>query len=195
MTVGEAPSKDALRAKLVKLLNKYHGQDSADDARAQKIRDLVNTVPECASRACYPAHLTGSAWIVNASGSRVLLMHHVKLARWLQLGGHADGNLDLQGVAWNEAREESGLLSVRPLMNEVFDVDIHTIPPREVEPEHLHYDIRFVFFADEQEPLEKNREAHALAWVSLDQLEEYTHEPSVLRMREKWQTVPGKPVS
>ena len=37
-------------------------------------------------------HVTGSAWLVNRAGTHVLLTHHRKLGRWLQLGGHAYAN-------------------------------------------------------------------------------------------------------
>src|ERR1700741_1285851 len=40
-------------------------------------------------------HFTASSWLVDRSGERVLLTHHRKLARWLQLGGHADGDREL----------------------------------------------------------------------------------------------------
>ncbi|GIS47576.1 MAG: hypothetical protein Ct9H90mP20_2460 [Candidatus Neomarinimicrobiota bacterium] len=35
------------------------------------------------------------------------MTHHYQLNKWLQLGGHADGNENLLDVATNEAIEES----------------------------------------------------------------------------------------
>src|SRR5688572_26513021 len=71
---------------------------------------------DCCERTLVSGHCTGSAWLVSADGERVLLTHHRKLQRWLQLGGHADGDTDLAAVALREAQEESGLagLSVEP---------------------------------------------------------------------------------
>ena len=94
-------------------------------------------------RACFDdGHITGSAWVVDPAGSRLLLTHHRKLGKWLQLGGHSDGEPDTLAVALREAREESGL-RVRPISNAVLDIDIHTIPALKGEPAHLHYDVRF----------------------------------------------------
>ena len=76
-------------------------------------------------------------------GDRVLLAHHRELKRWLQPGGHSDGDPDTLPVALREAREESGL-DVRALDNAVFDIDVHGIPARGGEPAHLYFDVRFV---------------------------------------------------
>ena len=60
--------------------------------------------PDCYERTSPTGHFTGSAWLVSGDGQRVLLTHHRKLDRWLQLGGHADGSGDLAEVALREAR-------------------------------------------------------------------------------------------
>ena len=173
------------RQELLRVLEAYSGLDESDAQQARNIADLVRSEPGCAERSCYPAHLTGSVWLANRRHDKVLLLHHAKLGMWLQPGGHADGDLRLAQVALREAREESGLSSVALLAADVFDVDIHRIPARASEPEHYHYDIRFLAVADEAEVLVPNNESRALAWIPLDQLERYTTEWSVLRMREK----------
>jgi 8-oxo-dGTP pyrophosphatase MutT (NUDIX family) len=131
-------------------------------------------------------HFTGSAWLVSADGERVLLTHHRKLGRWLQLGGHADGDTDLSRVALREAEEESGLsgLSVeaRP-----FDLDRHRIPARGHEPEHWHYDVRYVVRAGANEAFEVSEESHALAWRSIREIaEDSSSDESLRRMAGKW---------
>ncbi|HET6554159.1 MAG TPA: NUDIX hydrolase [Dyella sp.] len=132
------------------------------------------------------AHFTGSAWLVSADGWRVLLTHHRKLERWLQLGGHADGDTDLARVALREAEEESGLdgLSVDP---EPFDLDRHRIPARGIEPEHWHYDVRYVVRAGANEDFRVSDESHALAWRSIREIAEDTQsDESLRRMAWKW---------
>src|SRR5438445_11675292 len=108
--------------------------------------DFVRMQADAAERSLAIGHLTGSAWLVSADGARVLLTHHRKLDRWLQLGGHADGNTNLAHVALREAEEESGLrgLVVEP---EIFDLDRHEIPARGAEAAHWHYDVRHVVHA------------------------------------------------
>ncbi|HTV83973.1 MAG TPA: NUDIX hydrolase [Dyella sp.] len=131
-------------------------------------------------------HFTGSAWLVDASGERVLLTHHRKLQRWLQLGGHADGESDLAAVALREAGEESGLRGLR-VEPEIFDVDRHWIPERKHEPGHWHYDVRYVVRAGDSEDFVVSDESLELAWVSIDKL---AHAPdtdeSLRRMARKW---------
>ena len=131
-------------------------------------------------------HFTGSAWLVSADGERVLLTHHRKLGRWLQLGGHADGDMDLSRVALREAEEESGLtgLTVEPLP---FDLDRHRIPARGGEPEHWHYDVRYVVRAGANEAFEVSEESHALAWRSIREIaEDASSDESLRRMARKW---------
>ncbi len=108
-------------------------------------------------------HFTGSAFVVSRDRVRVLLTHHRKLDRWLQLGGHADGDRDLGAVALREAQEESGLTGLR-LEPELFDIDVHEIPARGDEPAHLHFDARFVVQAELDEDFTVSDESHELAW-------------------------------
>jgi 8-oxo-dGTP pyrophosphatase MutT (NUDIX family) len=130
-----------------------------------------------------PGHITGSAWIVDSSKQFVLLTHHAKLNKWLQPGGHADGEEDVFNVALREAMEETGIKQFRNLGSGIFDIDIHTIPQRKEFPEHLHYDIRFLLEADKDEELLITEESHALAWISLTEVPALTQEnASITRM-------------
>src|SRR5688572_18920037 len=145
--------------------------------------------PDCLLRSCAPGHFTGSAWVVDAGRSRTLLTHHRKLDKWLQLGGHADGEADLLAVALREAQEESGLKAVRAVSAEIFDIDRHLIPARKDEPEHWHYDVRFLIEADPAEPLVVTSESKELAWVELAEVVRLNPEESMVRMVRKTTTV------
>jgi 8-oxo-dGTP pyrophosphatase MutT (NUDIX family) len=131
-------------------------------------------------------HFTASAWLVDASAQRLLMTHHRKLDRWLQLGGHADGDRDLAAVALREAEEESGLsgLVVDP---EIFDLDRHWIPERGEVPGHWHYDVRYVVRVTGSEDFAVSDESHALAWRDIDALPvEPGIDASIVRMAQKW---------
>lgn len=149
------------------------------------IIEFVKSYPNCFDRSLLIGHITGSAFIINKGKNKTLLTHHHKLEKWLQLGGHSDGDPDTVNVALREAEEESGLKKIIPLSSEIFDVDVHEIPARKDEPAHFHYDIRFLFEADDSEPLVISSESKDLAWIPLDRIEEYTREESVLRMVRK----------
>ncbi|MDR1010766.1 MAG: NUDIX domain-containing protein, partial [Opitutaceae bacterium] len=103
------------REAVLKML-RAHAAKNLDAREASMAADMIRFVGEhedCAERSLLIGHLTGSAWIVDAERRRVLLTHHRKLDKWLQPGGHADGELDLASVAMREAREESGLTKLR----------------------------------------------------------------------------------
>ena len=147
---------------------------------------FLDSSPEVFRREHAPGHFTGSAWLVSGDGGRVLLTHHRKLGRWLQLGGHADGDRDLARVALREAREESGLgdLVVEPA---IFDLDRHWIPEHKGVAAHWHYDVRFVVYADGDEAYTVSEESHDLAWRRIAELAvEAGTDPSVQRMARKW---------
>lgn len=114
-------------------------------------------------RSCLRGHLTGSAAIFDPSRGACLVMHHVKLDRWLQPGGHADGEGDLQAVALREAEEETGLEGLQ-VVAPAIDLDIHRIPERPGEPEHLHLDVRFLVLCPAGAQPKGNHESHALSW-------------------------------
>lgn len=131
-------------------------------------------------------HFTGSAWLVDAAGQRVLLTHHRKLGRWLQLGGHADGDADLAAVALREAEEESGLAGL-VVEQAIFDLDRHAIPARGDEPEHWHYDVRFVVRTTGSEAFAVGDESLDLAWKSIVEIAaDPAADESLRRMAAKW---------
>jgi len=141
-------------------------------------------------RALAPGHITASAWILDPDRLRAVLLHHRKLDRWLQLGGHLDGDPDVRRSALREAREESGLRTLRFIDEAIYDIDVHRIPARGTEPEHDHYDVRFALEADPREPLMRNAESHDVRWIALTDLEAYAIDDSVRRLAAKTGTLP-----
>lgn len=161
-------------------------QDHDGDAHAAACVSFLEEARNPFDRGNAHGHFTGSAWLVDASGERVLLTHHRKLQRWLQLGGHADGDSDLASVALREAGEESGLqgLTVEP---GIFDVDQHWIPERKPEPGHWHYDVRYVVRTGGSEDFIVSDESLELAWVSIGELASAQGtDESLRRMAHKW---------
>lgn len=173
------------RARLLAELAAYEPSDARERAMAERVRAFVAANERCFERGLLFGHVTGSAWIVDRSGSAALLLHHRKLGKWLQPGGHADGDPDVRRVAYREAVEESGLRSLTFASESIYDVDAHDIPARGPEPAHVHYDLRFAFFADRDESPERNAESHAVAWVAFEAIESLGVDDSVRRLVAK----------
>jgi 8-oxo-dGTP pyrophosphatase MutT (NUDIX family) len=173
------------RQPLIQHLNAYQPYDANEAEMLDRLRKFVEQHPDCFERSLQVGHITGSAWIINPDSTRTLLTHHAKLDRWLQPGGHADGETNVLSVALREACEETGLEEVEAQSDAIFDIDIHLIPARGAEPAHYHYDVRFLLVADPHAPLRLNRETKELAWVEILKVSELNTDASMLRMVEK----------
>jgi 8-oxo-dGTP pyrophosphatase MutT (NUDIX family) len=175
-----------IRHNFLELLANYPVSGTPETALRQEFLELVSSSADACMRSRLAGHLTGSAWLVSADGRKALLMHHRKLDRWLQPGGHADGDWDLAAVALREAMEETGLpnLHVEPT---IFDLDKHRISARGTEPEHWHYDVRFVVRATGSQEFSGNTESWQLRWFDVHDLAQNDGlDESIRRMAHRW---------
>lgn len=185
------PTVDRMhRQPLYDLLSRYRTWFASEGEVVERIFALLRAHSDCLLRSCPPGHITASTFIVDAPGKQFLLTHHRQLNRWLQLGGHVDGQAQVAQAALREAREESGmahfeLLPVHGVQGLPLDVDVHVIPARGHEAAHEHHDIRFLLRARPGQELVLSDESHALAWFALDAAEQIVSEESVLRLVRK----------
>jgi 8-oxo-dGTP pyrophosphatase MutT (NUDIX family) len=184
------------RQLLLALLDRYEALHPGEASMVGRIRLLVTEHPDCFERTCLPGHITGSAWIVSHDRARHVLVHHRKLGRWLQPGGHADGQTNIAAAALREAVEETGLISLRfadasrdgPLP---LDVDVHLIPERStatgelIDPAHEHHDIRFLLVAPPNDVVQVSDESHDVRWFTPEEIKQLDTDESVLRMLRK----------
>ena len=159
------------RRHLCEQLQTYLATHSERRDVAERLLQFVLSTPDCFERCHIAGHITGSAWLLNPAGDRALLTLHRKLGLWVQPGGHADGDPDVLHVALREAEEESGISGIIPLSPEIYDIDIHTIPPHlpTGTPEHLHYDVRYLLQAP-HEQYSVSDESEDLRWVNAGEL-------------------------
>ena len=176
------PKRADLEKKLKDYLKLYPNEYVTINAMIK----FLNTYPDCFERNNLFGHFTGSAWIVDDTHNWILMTHHRQLNRWLQPGGHADGNPDLLYVAINEAREETGLTKLKVKSDKIFDLDIHNIPKFNNVPQHFHYDIRFIL-ETKRKPNEIiiSKESYDVAWIHRSAVLTKNNENSIKRMLNK----------
>ncbi len=175
------------RQELLRLLTRHDTRFMDEASFVARARAFVEANTDVFDREHLPAHVTGSAWVVSPDFSQALIMHHVKQDQWFQPGGHADGDADILRVALRETSEETGLDpdQVKLLSDEVFDVDIHTIPASQHDTWHEHIDLRFLVQIDNRLPVPGNDESHEVLWVDLRDVSAYNNNRSTWRMVEK----------
>ena len=175
-----APVADLAHARA--LLERYAARDEAQRRTRGEMLAFIAAHPRDAHlRTCLEGHLTASALVLDESRGKALLTFHKKLGRWLQLGGHCDGDANLPGAALREACEESGIadLAIDPAP---IDLDIHGIPARKDEPEHLHLDTRFLVYAPAGARETLSEESLSLRWFAPDELGTIETDDSVRRL-------------
>ena len=130
--------------------------------------------PDAFFRSNPVAHMTASAWVVNPARDRVLMVYHRLYDSWAWTGGHADGETDLLSVALRECREETGVLHVRPVTEEIYSLEIMTVEGHEKRgqyvPSHLHLNLTYLLEADERDALQVcEAENSGVRWFSLEE--------------------------
>jgi ADP-ribose pyrophosphatase YjhB (NUDIX family) len=173
------------RTDLKELLERLEPLDHVEEAHRSSFLRLLELPGDVTSREHYePGHVTASAFVLSPDEARLLLIHHGKLHRWLQPGGHCettDGSAE--AAARREALEETGVADLE-LLAAPFDVDVHEIPARGASPAHLHFDVRFLFRAN-NDALQSGSDALAARWVKLDEVASLESDESVMRAVRK----------
>jgi 8-oxo-dGTP pyrophosphatase MutT (NUDIX family) len=175
-------------------MNLHFNLENYDSKFQQEIeykKRMLNFLDNCKnpfSRTNIEGHFTASALLLNSDKTKFLLMHHKKLGKWLQLGGHCDGDSNVLAVAIKEAQEESGILNIQPISREIFDIDIHLFPSNSKEKEHYHYDIRFLLKTVNNDYYIKNSESNDLKWIEFSSYnpDKMLLDNSVKRLVEKF---------
>jgi 8-oxo-dGTP pyrophosphatase MutT (NUDIX family) len=156
--------------------------DAALEANRRRILDFLADHPDALHRSCLEGHLTGSAAVIDPQSRRVLLLLHAKVQRWLQPGGHADGDGHLARVALREAEEETGIAGLQ-VVTPAVDLDVHVFHHAAgAEPDHLHLDVRHLVLAPSGAVAVANHESEGLRWVPVDDLAEMDLDAGTVRM-------------
>ena len=152
---------------LAEELRTYQPMNDLERLHRDAMLDLLAYSPNAFSRDHFiPGHFTASCYILDESG-RLLLHHHRRLDRWLQMGGHIEIGETPEAAALREGTEESGLDDLM-LAGGILDLDVHEIPATEEHPEHSHFDVRYLARTARPESIAIDRgESNDLQWVDL----------------------------
>ena len=136
------------------------------------------------------AHFTSSAFVVNESKDKVLMVYHNIYNSWAWTGGHADGEADLFAVALNEAIEETGIEHISPLTEDIMSLEILPVVGHlkrgEYVSAHQHLNLSYVFIASETDNLRiKEDENSKVGWIPLNKITDYVKEEHMIPIYEK----------
>ena len=174
------------KSSLLAQLEQHQTTYAEEAAFRQQVIDFLHRNDAFWQRTTLEGHITGSAWVLSPDRGSALLIHHKKLNRWMQPGGHVDETDEtVAHTALRELREETGMKDARLLRPYLFDVDVHEIPARGHEPTHLHLDLRYLFQAVSMELAADFSEVNNIQWVPLTSLVAEGTEQSIRRMALK----------
>ena len=175
------------QALLLADIDRHRPADALETRYQSEFRVLLAGPGDALGRSSFaPGHITASLFILDQSAGALLLHHHRRLGRWLQMGGHVEeGETAVEG-ALREGREESGLQDLRLLNDEILDLDVHSIPAGRGEPDHVHFDVRYLAVTLHPAGITMDlNESNQLAWIPLDEAERLMNEAASLRVVRK----------
>lgn len=172
-------------------IKRYEPINEQEASEKETILAYINTFPDnILTRENTFGHLTSSGFVMNKELTKVLMVHHNIYNTWAWTGGHADGEADLLYVAIKEAKEETGIKEVTPLMEEIASVDIlpvwgHVKKGKYVAT-HMHLNVAYILIADEKQTLEINEDENSgVRWIAVEDIEKYSNEPEIIKVYHK----------
>ena len=170
------------RLRLIEEIEKYKPFNEMEERDKELILRALRREENVFSRENSLCHMTASAWISSPDRTKVLMAYHNIYDSWSWLGGHADGDTDLLRVALKEAEEESGLSKVKPLMQDIFSLEVLTVDGHmkkgKYVSSHLHLNVTYLLEADDREMVRaKEDENRGVHWFSPEDAVAASSEP------------------
>ncbi len=175
---------------ILKELEKFIPENEIEAKELQIIKKFIKENHNALTRNNETAHITVSAWITNFSLDKVLMIYHNIYDSWSWPGGHLDGNENLVQVAKCEAKEETGIESLKLLTDTCISVEILPVQAHykndKIVPAHFHFNISYAFIADEKQSIRpKFDENKAVKWIAINEIDKVVTEKNMLSIYYK----------
>lgn len=174
---------------VIDLFAQYRAFDETEQRHTHAVQEFLATHDDCFSRNNSAGHITASAFVVTSDLQEVVLVHHKKIDKWFQPGGHTEPeDTSIEMSARREVLEETGLDNLQVVTKGIFDVDVHRIAEYGGVAEHKHYDIRFLYIAQTIDIVASD-ESNQVAWVSIERMLECNDSSAFKRAQHKLQSI------
>lgn len=150
----------------------YNEQEEVDRKIMLK---YINNFDDILTRQNEYAHFTSSAFVLNKERTKILMIYHKIYDSWTWVGGHSDGDSDLLHVAIKEAKEETGIKNVTPILEDIYSLEIITVNGHEKRGKyvgsHVHLNVTYLLEAEENESIHiKEDENSGVKWVTINEI-------------------------
>jgi len=175
------------RKKVLRLLKQYNPYNSRESEMKDRVVDFMERTGDCFNNFLKEGHVTASAWVFDQEERKVGLVYNKLIDKWLQPGGHSDGNPDTPQEALREAQEEFGAERLELDSENIFDIDVHIIKKDKKRNlgKHYHFDLRFLVLGDSRIPPKGNKESIVVRWVNLADVGKLNYDEAIKRMVAK----------
>lgn len=172
------------------MIKNYVPKNEQEATDKKAMLEFAKRNPDCLDRTNLMAHFTNSAIITSESRTKVLFINHLIYKSWGWVGGHNDGDPDFLHKVLEEANEETGVKTIRPLLNEPVSLDNIYVPTHmkngKFVGDHIHMNLSFLLVADEHETLVvKDDENSGVRWFDIDEVLDFVTEERMIYIYEK----------
>lgn len=162
-------------------IQKFKPYNEQEEVERKMMLEYINKFDDVLTRQNQFGHFTSSAFVLNKERTKILMIYHKIYNSWAWTGGHSDGDSDLLYVAMKEAKEETGIKNITPILDEIYSLEIINVNGHEKRGKyvgsHIHLNVTYLLEADENEKLHiKEDENSGVKWVPIEDVLNVTSE-------------------
>lgn len=156
-------------------IEKFEPYNEQEEVDKRVMLKFIGDFDDVLTRQNEYGHFTSSAFVLNKNRSKILMAYHNIYNSWTWVGGHSDGDSNLLNVAMKEAREETGIKNVVPILKDIYSLELATVNGHEKRGKyvasHIHMNVTYLLEADENETLSiKEDENKGVKWVPIEEM-------------------------